>query len=85
MLDCICRALLTTVLGANTPGVAEVASYGGFTFKNNSELVEIINELLSNDQLATKLGKMGRKAVEEKFNWNTVVNEIEKIYFELLG
>ncbi|MEM2717023.1 MAG: glycosyltransferase family 4 protein [Archaeoglobaceae archaeon] len=78
-------ACSTPVLGANTPGVAEVASYGGFTFKNNSELVEIINELLSNDQLATKLGKMGRKAVEKKFNWNTVVNEIEKIYFELLG
>ncbi|MDI9611122.1 MAG: glycosyltransferase family 4 protein [Archaeoglobales archaeon] len=78
-------ACSTPVLGANTPGVAEVASYGGLTFKNNSELVEIINELLSNDQLATKLGKMGRKAVEEKFNWNTVVNEIEKIYFELLG
>ncbi|MDI9642765.1 MAG: glycosyltransferase family 4 protein [Archaeoglobales archaeon] len=78
-------ACSTPVLGANTPGVAEVASYGGLTFKNNSELVEMIKELLSNDQLATKLGKMGRKAVEEKFNWNTVVNEIEKIYFELLG
>lgn len=76
-------ACSTPVLGASTPGVAEVASHGGFNFKDTSELVERIKELLNNDQLATKLGKMGRKAVEEKFNWNAVISEIEKIYFEL--
>ncbi|MCS7144102.1 MAG: glycosyltransferase family 4 protein [Archaeoglobaceae archaeon] len=78
-------ACSTPVIGANTPGVFEVALQGGFTFNSLQELVEKIKEVLQDDLLATKLGKNGRKAVEEKFNWDFVVERIEKIYFEVLG
>ncbi|MCS7131026.1 MAG: glycosyltransferase family 4 protein [Archaeoglobaceae archaeon] len=78
-------ACSTPVIGANTPGVSEVALQGGFTFNSLQELVEKIKEVLQDDLLATKLGKNGRKAVEEKFNWDFVVERIEKIYFEVLG
>lgn len=78
-------ACATPVLGANTPGVSEVALHGGLTFNDERELVDNIKELLNNDQLATKLGKMGRKAVEEKFNWEVVSRQIERIYLKIMG
>lgn len=78
-------ACSTPVISANTPGVAEVALNGGITFSDHSELVDGIKEILNDDRLATNLGKMGRRAVEENFNWEVVSRKIEKIYYELLN
>ncbi|AEA46730.1 glycosyltransferase family 4 protein [Archaeoglobus veneficus] len=77
-------ACSTPVLAANIPGVSEVASEGGLTFSNDSELAELIVKLLSDDKLATELGNRGRKAVEQKYDWNVVLDRIEEIYGALL-
>ncbi len=75
----------TPVISANIPGPSEIALHGGMTFNDVSELSEKIKEILTRDQLATRLGRAGRKAVEEKFSWEVVTNKIEKIYNELLS
>jgi len=77
-------ACSTPVMAANVPGVSEVASGGGFAFSDRKELVEKLKLLLTDDKLATKLGRMGRKAVEIKYTWEIVVSRVEKIYGELL-
>lgn len=78
-------ACSTPVIGANTPGVSEVAIKGGITFSSIQELVEGIKRILSDNELATKLGKAGRKVVEERFNWEVVAGEIERLYVEVSG
>ncbi|MDI9645154.1 MAG: glycosyltransferase family 4 protein [Archaeoglobales archaeon] len=78
-------ACSTPVIAANTPGVSEVALHGGFVFNDLPELVEKIKEVLFKDTTATKLGKLGRMAVEQKFNWEIVTNQIEQLYFEVAG
>ncbi len=77
-------ACSTPVMAADIPGVSEVASEGGVTFSDDKELVKKLKLLLTDDRLATKLGKMGRTAVERKFSWKVVLDKIEKIYGELL-
>lgn len=78
-------ACSTPVIAANAPGIAEVALNGGIVFKNASELVDGIMEILTDDRLATNLGRMGRMAVEDNFSWETVTRKIEGIYYELLN
>jgi glycosyltransferase involved in cell wall biosynthesis len=75
----------TPVISANIPGPSEIALHGGMTFNDVSELSEKIKEILKRDQLATRFGRAGRKAVEEKFSWEVVTNKIEEIYNELLS
>jgi len=78
-------ACSTPVISANIPGPSEIALHGGMTFNDVSELSEKIKEILTKDELATKLGRAGRRAVEEKFSWEVVTEKVEKIYFELLN
>ncbi len=75
----------TPVISANIPGPSEIALHGGMTFSDVAELSEKIKEILTRDQLATRLGRAGRKAVEEKFSWEVVTKKIEEIYNELLN
>ncbi len=74
----------TPVAGANVPGVGEISSKAGFVFNDWKELANIILEVVDNDTLVRKLGKKGRSVVEEKYSWNKVVNELEKIYNEVI-
>jgi glycosyltransferase involved in cell wall biosynthesis len=34
--------------------------------------------------MARALGRRGRKAVEEKYDWSVVIDKIEKIYADVL-
>jgi glycosyltransferase involved in cell wall biosynthesis len=77
-------ACKTPVIGSEIPGVNEIAREGGLTFKNKNELSRKIIKILTNDQLATKLGKKGRKNVEKKYDWQIVINKIEKLYNEFI-
>ncbi|RLI88958.1 MAG: glycosyltransferase family 1 protein [Archaeoglobales archaeon] len=76
-------ACSTPVIAANVPGVSEVAKEGGMVFSSRVELVEKLKLILTNDKIATKLGKKGRRAVEKKYNWKIILNKVEKIYGEL--
>ncbi|NHW22992.1 MAG: glycosyltransferase family 4 protein [Archaeoglobales archaeon] len=78
-------ACSTPVISANVPGPSEIALEGGLTFNDVSELCEKVKEILANDELATKLGKAGRKSVEEKFSWEVVTRRVEEVYLEILN
>lgn len=73
----------TPVLAFDTPGVNEVAWQGGRTFSDTAELADSIMELHGNEYLRRSLGRRGRKAVEEKYSWARVLNEIEAVYQEV--
>lgn len=76
-------ACKTPVLAYDTPGVSEVAKNGGFVFSSTSELVQLILELHANEKLRRVLGEKGRKAVEEKYSWDVVMDRIEALYGEI--
>ncbi len=73
----------TPVIGSNTPGVRDVAREGGTVFYDTDDLAEKILKLATNDGLVRSLGRRGRKAVEEKYNWDVVIERLERIYFDV--
>jgi glycosyltransferase involved in cell wall biosynthesis len=73
----------TPVLAYDTPGVGEVAREGGLVFSAPSEMADLILELHSDEPLRIALGKRGRRAVEERYSWTRVLDEIESIYREI--
>lgn len=50
---------------------------------NPNEIVAAIKRLQGNSQLAKELGRNGKKAVNEVFNWKTQEKELVKFYQEL--
>lgn len=52
---------------------------------NELELRKAIQKLLNNEELRKWYGINGRKAVEEKYSWDKVVVEIEKVYEEIIS
>ncbi|HDD31793.1 MAG TPA: glycosyltransferase family 1 protein [Thermococcus litoralis] len=52
---------------------------------NELELRNAIQKLLNNEELRKWYGINGRKAVEEKYSWDKVVVEIEKVYEEIIS
>ena len=52
---------------------------------NPNKLAEKIVELFEKKELRLKLGKNARKRVEKKFNWKNNVNEMIKIYKNIVN
>uniref|UniRef100_UPI00259A6F99 glycosyltransferase family 4 protein n=1 Tax=uncultured Varibaculum sp. TaxID=413896 RepID=UPI00259A6F99 len=52
--------------------------------KFHRDMAERITALLENPELAKKMGKAGRKRVEEKFSWQTVADKTVELYRSLL-
>lgn len=73
----------TPVLAFDTPGVNEIAREGGMVFSNMEDLVNGILELHNNEPLRSYMGKRGRMAVEEKYSWNRVLDQVESVYREV--
>ncbi len=73
-------ACKTPVIASRIPGVEEVARNGGLTFKTVEDLSSKISVLLENDELASRLGRRGRWIVKKKYNWELVLDRIEKLY-----
>ena len=44
------------------------------------ELSDCIQTLLDNEELCESFGKVGRKLIEERYDWNRVSKQIEDIY-----
>lgn len=77
--------VVTTRVG----GIPEVITNGknGFLVEtsNPEELADRTSSLLEDPRKASKMGRKGRKVVEEKFDWRHIVEEVVEIYSEALG
>ncbi len=51
---------------------------------NPKEIAKAVNYLIENDELAYQMGQNGRKAVEEKFNWNNEEQILLETYKKIL-
>lgn len=77
------------VIASNVGGVRELVLNGqtGILFKagNIKQLAESILCLLNEEYKAVKMGKNGRRFVEESFQIERIVNKLEKVYEEIVG
>lgn len=76
------------VLGSNFPLWKEIIEDNNCGICVNPENVEQISEaiqwFLNNPDKASEMGENGRKAVEEKYNWETESKKMIKLYQKLL-
>ena len=47
---------------------------------SESDLTKCLEQLLNDDELCNRFGESGRELVENKYNWDKISHEIEKIY-----
>jgi len=52
---------------------------------DTGELADRLEKLLSDGALRERLGKAGRKLVEEKYNWTEVARQTLRLYERILG
>ena len=75
------------VIASNFPLWKEIidSSNCGLTIdpKNPSEIANAIQYLLENDEIAEQMGKNGRKAILEKYNWEAEGLKLIEIYNKL--
>lgn len=77
------------VIVSDIPGVRDViveGKHGLLAEPMNSEnLAGKIRTLIENPDMAERMGKNGRKRVEERFTWSKVAEEIEGVYESVLN
>ena len=81
-------ALSKPVIASNLPGVRTVVDDGinGFLVEpqNANELSSKIQCMFKEKKILKKMGKNGRKKVEEKYSWKNIVKKLENQYKEVL-
>jgi glycosyltransferase involved in cell wall biosynthesis len=50
--------------------------------KNVNSLKDALMKILTNKKLQAQMGKNGRMLIESKYSWNTIANQIQKVYLE---
>ena len=79
----------TPVIVSDIPGVREVIVEGKHGLlsepMNSKDLAGKIRTILTNPQLAEKMGKNGRKRVVSKFTWKKVADDIMDVYESLIN
>ncbi|MBN2058324.1 MAG: glycosyltransferase family 4 protein [Candidatus Saganbacteria bacterium] len=79
----------TPVISSDIPGpnaVMDVGTTGYLVPKQDPHAIaEKCIELLGNPQKAVEMGKAGRKLVETKYNWGTIVKQVLALYDEGLA
>lgn len=72
------------VVTTGTCMIPEVVEHGvnGFIADNPDDIRKYVELLLSDDELATKLGNNARKTIEEKYNKERFVNDWNKVFYE---
>jgi glycosyltransferase involved in cell wall biosynthesis len=75
------------VVGTSAGGIPEIIDGCGIVVKpgNAGELADAVNLLLNNQNLAGKLGKLGRRRVEKLYDWRIIAKKIESTYIEVLN
>jgi glycosyltransferase involved in cell wall biosynthesis len=76
------------VIGTKIGGIQYVIKNGKTGLlvppKDSEALANSIIKLLKDKKLAGKMGKNGKKLVEEKYNWDHLAEMTEKVYTELI-
>ena len=75
------------VLASDVPENREVVEGAGFLFQPGSanDLADRLRFLLANPALRQAAGRTARTRIEEQYQWQKIVGQIEETYFELLG
>lgn len=76
----------TPVIGSKGCGIANVIDgKTGFAVRTDkNQLRDAIFKILSDEGMRRRFGKEGKKLVREKFGWDNIVEEVEKIYLGLI-
>lgn len=76
----------TPVIATDAGGIPEVMGETGIPvpMRNSKRIAQGINRLLESPEEAEKMGKEGRKRAEEKFEWDKIAKDMEKVYREYL-
>jgi glycosyltransferase involved in cell wall biosynthesis len=76
------------VIGTRVGGVPEAIGPEGagvvVDYDDADALAVEINKLLHDEKLRMKMGEIGRSRVKENFPWESVVDQIEEVYAELI-
>ena len=75
------KPVLATNVGGNIDLIKD--EYNGYLIKNN-EWEQRIKELMKNKSLREKLGRNGRKLLEEKHDLKKISKELEGMYKKIL-
>lgn len=76
------------VIASNVGGIPFVVQDGhnGILVENKQDSIEsALRTLLSDRNLAEKIGQNGRKLVVSKYNWKSIAERLEKTYTECIG
>jgi glycosyltransferase involved in cell wall biosynthesis len=80
LLEAMAHGVATLV--SDIPENREAISYTGYTFrsKNVSDLIGKLNGLLRNPEVVKAMGEMQKKRAMQEYNWDAIVEKIQKIY-----
>jgi len=75
------------VLTSDVPENREVVDGAGYTFEhgNVADLAERLRFLMANPAVRQAAGKAARTRIEEKYQWQKIAADIEKVYFTVMG
>lgn len=75
------------VLTSDVPENREVVDGAGFTFRcrDSGDLAERLRFLIANPSVREAAGRIARKRIEDRYQWQKIAEDIEKAYFEILG
>ncbi len=72
------------VIASNAGGITDVVSNGenGILVEpaNINELSRAMIQMINNNQMRTIMGQNAKKIIDEKFNWDKIVNDLVKFY-----
>ncbi|MEI6871227.1 MAG: glycosyltransferase family 4 protein [Verrucomicrobiota bacterium] len=76
------QACETPVIGSDSGAIPEVIDEGGLIFKerNPAALAAAIKQMKAHPEITRRMGKIGRRQVEENFTWRRVAVQMREIY-----
>jgi glycosyltransferase involved in cell wall biosynthesis len=80
-------AMEKAVIATNVGGTSDLVVNGenGFLVPTNDteQIASCLKELVSNEDLREKMGKIGRSIVQKGFLWNDIADKVETVYKEV--
>ncbi len=75
------------VVTSDVPENREVVDGAGFTFErgNAHDLAERLRFLIANPAVREAAGEAARRRIEERYQWQSIAEEIERVYLTTLG